>query len=292
MSEQDDDHEPQNKRQKCGDDDAAAPEIIAFGGPTYDEATARKILQEEVLVFAEYAVDGEAVIGFDPDDAALDNVYEIETDLHAGNMTPMIYFARKGALKMCRYLMSRGASTTKSDDRDIYFPMYSAAAQGQLDACKLLYDNGAQNDIRRMNSSHSTTPFIVAAYFERVQVIRWLVLHGALCADNNSEDVEALGRIEWEKMPRKIVRSVHQLFLWAKEVTQSHSALVTFLGGTLPPASTDTERRCPLQCFSGYSGVRKHIFDFVGPEVTKRKQLRILRNVMEVLPPHIKNFEA
>ena len=39
-----------------------------------------------------------------------------------------------------------------------------------------------------------------------------------------------------------------------------------------------------LQCLSGYPGVRKHIGDFVGLEVTKGKHLRILRNEVDVLP--------
>ena len=39
-----------------------------------------------------------------------------------------------------------------------------------------------------------------------------------------------------------------------------------------------------LQCLSGHPGVRKHIGDFVGLEVTKGKHLRILRNVVDVLP--------
>jgi hypothetical protein len=38
---------------------------------------------------------------------------------------------------------------------------------------------------------------------------------------------------------------------------------------------------------SGHPGVRKHIGNFVGLEVTKAKQLRILRNVVDVLPSFI-----
>lgn len=63
--------EPQSKRQKL----SGVGEIIAFGGPMYDDATARKILKEVVLVKAADALDGEAVLGFDPDDAALNNTY-------------------------------------------------------------------------------------------------------------------------------------------------------------------------------------------------------------------------
>ena len=298
MSGQDDGHEPLSKRQKRGDGDEeeAAPEIIAFGGPMYDEATACKILKEAVLVEAGYAEDGEAVIGFDPDDAALDNFYYVDD---SRNMSPMIHFAAEGNAKMCRYLISRGASTTKSDENDFYFPLYAAASRGHLEVCKLLYENGAQNGVRKMIADH-WTPFKVAANLGRTQIIRWLVLHGALCADNKSEDVEA-ERIHlagsrnvsapWEsRVRRNVLRSCNGLVAWAKEVTQTHSAVVTFLGGTLPPApasSTDADQRCILKCLSGHPGVRKHIFDFVGLEVTKGKHLRILRSVVEVLPSFI-----
>ena len=114
--------------------------------PMYDEATARKILQEAVLVSAERAVDGEAVVGFNPNDATLDNFYLIDNK----EITPMIYFALRGDAKMCRYLISRGASTTKRSERNIFFyPMYVAANGGHLDLCKVLYANGAQIDVRR-----------------------------------------------------------------------------------------------------------------------------------------------
>ena len=295
MSEQDDGHEPLRKRQKRGEE--AAPEIIAFGGPMYDETTARKMLKE--VRFNDGIDidddDGEQFQGFDPDDAALDNFYYKDD---SRNVSPMIHFAAEGNAKMCRYLISRGASTTKADEGDFYFPLYAAASRGHLEVCKLLYENGAQNGVRKMIADH-WTPFKVAANLGRTQIIRWLVLHGALCADNKSEDVEA-ERIHlagsrnvsapWEsRVRRNVLRSCNDLVAWAKEVTQTHSAVVTFLGGTLPPApaSTDADQRCILKCLSGHPGVRKHIFDFVGLEVTKGKHLRILRSVVEVLPSFI-----
>ena len=284
MSEQGDSLEPQSKRQKRGDgDEVAAPEIIAFGGPMYDEATARKMLKE--VGFDDDDSDKESndddgdneFQGFDPDDAALDRSYDI-----SGWITPLIYFALKEDVKMCRYLISRDASTTKAAEDNFYFPLLAAVSGGRLEICKLLHENGAENDVRRANSYH-LTPFTVASTRGHVKVKRWLVLHGALCADNNSEDVDGR-RIEWNIYG--VVRSCEELVAWAKEVTQSHSAVVTFLGGTLPPAP-DAGQSCTLQCLSGYPGVRKHIFDFVGLEVTKRKHLRILRSVVEVLPAYI-----
>jgi hypothetical protein len=83
--------------------------------------------------------------------------------------------------------------------------------------------------------------------------------------------------------------SCERLVEWAKEVTQTHSSLMMFLLGTLPPAPDKDQSCALLQCLSGHPGVRKHIGDFVGLEITKGKQLRILRQVVDVLPSFIIN---
>ena len=290
-------HEPPRKRQKCsGDgDDQKVAEIIAYGGPMYDEATARKMLQEVVLVPVAYAQnESELMVRFDPNDATLDNLYYADDGNFGGyEITPMIYFADKGDPKMCRYLISRGASTTKRSARSEQdlFPMYTAAAKGNLDVCKLLYANGAQNDVRGADPD-GYAPFhvavtVTARSHEQDEVLRWLTLHGALCADANSERFEGNRiypiDIRLQNDKKEISTSCQGLVEWAKEVTQTHSSLVAFLHGALPPAPNQDQSRT-LQCLSGHPGVRQHIGDFVGLEVTKRKQLRILRNVVDTLP--------
>ena len=287
--------EPQSMRQKVGGDEKEATEIIAFGGPMYDEATARKILQAAVLIPAKYAEDGEAVIGFDPDDAALDHLYFVDNeDFDAVRITPMTYFVQREDVKMCRYLISRGASTTKSwEEDDSLCPMWYAAQDGNLEICNVLYANGAQNDVRNADED-GWTPFHFAAVNRRDDMVRWLVLHGALCADDDSEEIEKdriylqlhflwekSEGIEWDRRyleaywsnNSQISRSCKRLVKWANKVTQSHSALVMFLLGALPPAPDAKQSRI-LQCLSGHPGVRKHIGDFVGLEVTKGKHLR------------------
>ena len=204
----------------------------------------------------------------------------------------MIYFARKGDVKMCRYLASRGASTTQST----YFwsPMRAAAYEGHLQVCKFLQANDASHDILKVTSGGTLTPFHSAVLHGHDEVVRWLVLQGALCADGSSEEIE----IDREHLiyPKdcfggngsKISSACERLVEWTEEITESHSALVMFLFGTLPPAPGKDQSRT-LQCLSGHPGVRKHICDFDGQEVTKRKQLRILRSVVDVLPSFIKD---
>ena len=284
------DIEPQRKRQKRGDEKEAA-ETIALGGPMYDEATARKMLKEVVLVTAENAKDGEAVIGFDPDDASLDNAYYAFDDSYywfGEEITPMLYSVQKGDEKMCRYLISRGASTTKSSGGgDSLCPMHVAAQLGHLNICKLLYANGAQNDVWK-DDGYGWTPFHCAARNGHDEVVRWLTFHGALCTDSSSEMVEGDRIYPYLETQHKwrMNRSFERLVEWAKEVTQSHSAVITFLCGALPPAPDEDESRT-LQCLSVHPGIRKLIGDFVGLEITKGKHLRILRHVVEVLPSFI-----
>ena len=287
--------EPESKRQKRGGEEAA-PEIIAFGGPMYDEATARKMLKEVVLISEEAQGDlsAEALedkdLHFDPD--KLDSLYYVDDEEYGGErMTAMTYFARKGDAKMCRYLISRGAETTKMDDEDAYplFPMYEAAEEGHLDICKVLYANGASYHIWKEHSLYGWTPFHATVCNGHDEVVRWFVLQGVLCADANSEEIDE-GRLlpPYQSLSSSYSYMYTRLVDWAKMVVQTHSAVVMFLGGTLPPAP-DTVQSRTLQCLSGHPGVRKHIGDYVGMEVTKGKHLRILRNVVNVLPSFIKN---
>ena len=259
------------------------------GGPMYDEATARKMLREAVLVDPEF---GELTIGFDPEDTALDNGYYVCERTFEGIgviVTPMTYFARKGDLKMCRYLASRGASTTRAPGgfkTRKWFPLYAAAYGGHLNVCKFLFANGAKSEIRRANKC-GFTPLATAALNEHHALIRWLVLGGALCANDISEKVEE-NRFypeEQSKFYSNVFSSARErLVEWAEEVTQSHASIITFLHGALPP-TPGKDGRCILQHLGGHPGIRKHICCFVGQEVTKKKHLHILRQVKGALSP-------
>ena len=181
--------------------------------------------------------------------------------------------------------------------------MHAAAQNGHLEVCKFLHSNGARHHIWEelyvpgqapftRGNGEGWTPFHFAACYDREEVLRWLTLHGALCANSSSVTVEGdhiYPKGAWTRLQKvRISHSCEQLVEWAKEVTQTHSATVTFLLGALPPAPGKDQSRT-LQCLSGHPGVRKHIADFVGLEVTKGKHLRILRNVVDVLPSRIEN---
>ena len=276
-----DHHEPLRKRQKRGDGSDGNDEEM------YDEATARKMLEEApVYGIEQYGVE-DPVMGFSTDDAALDNLYYVKdqgetTPTKASGLkwtNPMIWSAYHGDAKMCRYLATRGASTTKEATSSFL----TAASAGQLEVCKFLHANGASHDIWRkpVNSLPAMTPFHTAVACGNDEVVRWLVLQGALCANGSSEEI--LGDHVYPKgyysvtsqqksmRVRRMSGQLDRLVEWANEVTQSHSALVVFLLGTLPPVP-GKDRSCTLQCFGGHPGVRKHIGDFVGLEVMSKSQ--------------------
>ena len=259
-------------------------------GEMYDDETARRILREAVRIIAVESDDNVPVIGFDPD--ALNDVYEVnDGDTFEGvEITAMIYFAQKGDEKMCRYLLSRGASTTQSSrsqdpGSDSYvFPMCVAAGEGNLAICKFLYENDARDDVRRNSLNEGLwTTFHEAAWRGQHEVVQWLTLNGALCTNDSSETFQkALIYPRTNNNTPDIFRSLQRLVKWAQKVTQSHSALVMFLLGTLPPA-LDMPRSRIIQDLSGHPGIRKHIGDFVGLEVTKGEHLRILLRVVDEL---------
>jgi hypothetical protein len=147
--------------------------------------------------------------------------------------------------------------------------MYEAACEGHLDICKLLYENGAQNDVWKVDDT-GWTPYHAAAYKGHDGLVRWFVLQGALCADADSVEIEGdriypqqqrtWGRNVW-RGNRNMADSCQRLVAWAKEAIETHSALVMFLLGALPPAP-DTDQSRSLQCLSVRPGIRKHIGDF------------------------------
>ena len=183
--------------------------------------------------------------GFHPD-----KIGDETADMRYWSTTPMIHFCREGDLKMCRYLLAHGASTTSSCDCDLSFPMYEASQAGNLEVCKWLYNNGAKKDIRRENR-HSYTPLAISVdewSTDRTGTSRWLILKGALCRNDDSflVDQDVLRR----DLRPKITRSADddavtlsdertQLLEWAEEAVSTHDAFRVFLLGTLtPPAFT------------------------------------------------------
>lgn len=194
---------------------------------------------------------------------------------------------------MCEYLLSKGASTTKESNGAWNFPMQNAVLGNSLEACKWLYVNGAQSDVRLVTRK-GRTPLGIAAANNNDEIVRWLVLHGALCADDNTDIVECARIrirlfINFSQNIIPVGPALKRLAVWAGTATQPsrNPAVVAFLCGALPPKSNDdTDSPCILQYYLSWeAGIRKQIAGFAG-QYTKR-QVSILRQVRDELPPFL-----
>lgn len=228
-----------SKKQKRDDDAKTA--IMAsgdlVGGPMEEEATARKKLQDA---------------GFDPDSPRL-----LQAVIPSGGWydNAMARFCRVGDLKMCRYLLFKGASATQTwnaDDDDnsindgsnvntICSPLYAAAQGGNLDICKWLCQHGGRGDIRNKNRywpspMHATVSYTALWFANSIRIrrqqetYRWLVLNEALCPDEDG--IVEIGLI------REALRSeggrterMHMLE-WAEGAVRTHDGFMMFLMGT------------------------------------------------------------
>ena len=271
-----DDEEPLSKKQKGGQKQEDA---VANFPMMETEATARLKLREA---------------GFDPDASVNDiALVDITPTLTIG-ATPMLYFCRKGDIPMCQYLLSKGASTT---EQRLSFPIMSAVSADNLEMCKWLYVNGAQSHVRRETRT-GCTPLGVAAKNNNDELVRWLVLHGALCADDSTDIVDCeLIRIARVMKSSQNIRCVgpalERLSEWAGTATQPicNPAGVAFLCGALPPKSND-DIASPriLQCYlSGEPGIRKRVADYAG--LFTKREVSILRQVRDELPPFLASFQ-
>ena len=212
-------------------------ETEAFGRPMDDEETARRKLEEA---------------GFDPD-KPLDDAFDVQD-------FPMTYFCGVGDLRMCRYLLSKGASTTQSwvdenedydsddDDDDggsavnlIPSPMFAAARNGHFDICKWLFEHGARGDIRKGNA-HFFSPLSasIARASGRIEITerekyrkicRWLILNEALFPRDNALVSDPF-LIKEAFAPMDNYKEAPYLLRWADEEVRTHNSFMTFLMGT------------------------------------------------------------
>ena len=237
--------EPQPKGRRTDGEDE-----YQHDGPVEVEETAREKMEEA---------------GFDPDDVTKEcelNVDLLEarglleavgTMMYAPKLHPMTYCCRVGDLKMCRYLLSKGASTTATGTDGTLFPMFAAANGGHLDVCKWLYVHGAEEDIGRRNDDYTPLGFAGSQ-----ACCRWFVLKGVLslgdkpgfvCPKLMRQDFRPRPSTDYDprtpstdydpRTPRTYYDPRPELLEWAKQSVQTQSGFMTFLLGTLPaPAFT------------------------------------------------------
>ena len=206
--------------------------MASLGGPMEEEATARKKLQDA---------------GFDPDSPRL-----LRAVIPSGGWydNAMARFCRVGDLKMCRYLLSKGALVTQTwndDDDDgagnnvngIPSPMISAARGGHVHICKWLCEHGGRGDIRRVNTLYYGPLYNALMSFrladsprkrrQREEMYRWLILNEALCPHGDGNVDRNLIRNAFRYEVRD--EGPHVLE-WAEGAIQTYDGFMTFLMGT------------------------------------------------------------
>ena len=240
-----------SKKQKR-DETEAAMLMASLGGPMEEEATARKKLQDA---------------GFDPDSPRL-----LRAVIPSGGWydNAMARFCRVGDLKMCRYLLFKGASATQTwndddddDDEDddsdddvdantICSPMYAAALGGNLDICKWLCQHGGRGDIRNVNrywtSPMQATVTYTAPWFansirirRQRETYRWLILNEALCPNDDGIVEISLIREALQSDGGRNERM--HMRDWVEGAVRTYDGFMVFLMGThrrvVPPFRKD-----------------------------------------------------
>jgi hypothetical protein len=180
-----------------------------------DETARQKMRNAEVYERGVTGTVGEYV-GFDPDNVAdVKNFTRsvIGSGVDYNVIKPMGYFAYHGDLPMMRWLYVNGADT-RDEDVAMWFPMWAVAGRwsgygtcmGQL--CKWLFEHGAAENIKRptrvtreivrIDVTRPLTRAFSPLRQSRRNLIKWFILNGALCKDDNSGDLDI------EKMRKEV----------------------------------------------------------------------------------------
>ena len=235
--------------------------LLDAGGPIEDDETARQKMRDAEVYGKETDGTEGQFVGFEPDNVAdIKFVERYDRDFEFYAIKPMGYFARKGDLRMMRWLYVNGAET-RDEDITIHFPMYLAAVCGHLDCCKWLFSHGAKRDIKRSSDGLDgwgddsivlrllggfTHPLcalcdtLQAEEPDKREVSRWLILRGSLCDDDN-------GDLDLDRMRHSLdvlftdSEEKSLLLKWASEQSQSRCSFSVFLMGTLSPLTYSFE---------------------------------------------------
>ena len=156
---------------------------------------------------------------------------------------------------------------------------------------KWLFLHGAAKDVTRP-AMGGIIPFnFLLIEGKSKKLVRWLVLNGALCHDDNDS-----GLLDVEKMKKSLVcrytsfgacSSVKEfadaradLLEWAIEIYQTRNAFLIFLKGTL--SRQERKDDSPLAPFGGQPEIMEIIGAYYG--VVRGREARIIRQLVELLP--------
>ena len=106
----------------------------------------------------------------------LNRGYDINDPGYLYEIPPLLFASEENSsLKTVKYLVEQGADISV----DGYYPLYMAAATNKLDIVKYLHEQGS--DINTDQSGYFTniTPLVTASEKGNLEVVKYLVKHGA-----------------------------------------------------------------------------------------------------------------
>lgn len=235
------------------------------------------------------------------------NISKVLRVRHDWSPTPLMYFIKQGNLKMVRYLISIRGADCRRVDKDGNFPLFSAAARGQLEIVHFLYHEcGAHNDIRKLNRVFSLSPLRIALLRGHCNIVYWCILNKALSSPR--DDVDDGGINDWimrRDLRQHTIRDDDDrrlpILAWVRDAVAAYDNVEVFLTGTIVstslfrrhpenPYATRSKRMkvapSPLVLLKGKSGILEVIAHYVAGTPQQR---RTLRQLLDRLPAFIED---
>ena len=199
-----------------------------FDGPIEEEDVAKRKLEEASFESDNFTREKMPVRA----PCSADNV------LSLWSATPFMYFCGKGDFRMCRFLLSKGASASEIDKNYGFCSgMRAAAMCGNLEICQWLHRNGVavfdgetQTGLTSLGLAIRTTH----GSDNSIAIAKWIILNDGLPRDASGEIDDRSMRLNLMPDTKDDAKEVRpQLLSWAESGIDNHESFMTFLSGTL-----------------------------------------------------------
>mmetsp|Transcript_25558 Transcript_25558/g.73903 ORF Transcript_25558/g.73903 Transcript_25558/m.73903 type:complete len:190 (+) Transcript_25558:316-885(+) len=166
--------------------------------------------------------------------------------------------------------------------RIYFFAMLRATLRGYgvgIDVVRWLHCHGARNDIKRV-SIENISPLSSAFMGGQIEVLKWLILAGALCKEDDSGDLDMVLVRDQLSTNSYGARYLRRTGLeWTAEFLQNRNILITFLKGTM----TKARNQSPLHILNGKDDVLRMIATYAGTVRGPEKLIRELATTIVIL---------
>jgi len=124
--------------------------------------------------------------------------------------------------------------------------MLMAAAGGHWEICQLLSRGSGTHDEIRQQSRHGVSPVRVALHYDHVDVVRWLILNGALSPNDDVVMNNTMMRNDLNQEIGDYWRDDKRLTVlsWAQHFVAAYEKVNIFLTGTIVSTDSSSYLRC------------------------------------------------